>query len=422
MAPWPSWIPTSGSSPPRARPATRTAFRTCPLCEAGCGLEVTVARDDDGVERVTRIRGDRDDVFSHGFICPKGSTLRQLHDDPDRLRQPVVKRDGVFVEVGWDEAFAEVERLLGGVIEAHGREALGAYVGNPNAHNLGALLFLKPVLRALGTTNLFSASTVDQRPKEISSGLMFGAPLTVPVPDLDRTDHLLLLGANPVESNGSLATAPDWPGRLKAIRERGGRLVVVDPRRTKTAALADEWVAIRPGTDALLLAALVATLVEEGLVDPGAAGPHLAGVDEACAAVAPFTAEAVAAATGIAADDDPPPRPRPGRRAHRRGLRPHRHHDRRVRHHRLLAGRRAQRPHRQPRPPRRGHVHPPGGRLAHHAGRARHRSGPPARQAAQPGAGPGRVAGRAARLGPRRGDRHAGRAEASLSNIPSHSR
>ena len=282
-------------------PATRTAFRTCPLCEAGCGLEVTVVRDDDGAERVTRIRGDRDDVFSHGFICPKGSTLRQLHEDPDRLRMPVVKRDGVFVEVGWDEAFAEVERLLGGVIEAHGREALGAYVGNPNAHNLGALLFLKPVLRALGTTNLFSASTVDQRPKEISAGLMFGTPLSVPVPDLDRTDHLLLLGANPLESNGSLATAPDWPGRLEAIRARGGRLVVVDPRRTRTAAVADEWVAIRPGTDALLLAALVATLVEEGLVAPGTAGPHLAGVDEACAAVAPFTAEAVAPATGIPA-------------------------------------------------------------------------------------------------------------------------
>jgi anaerobic selenocysteine-containing dehydrogenase len=283
-------------------PATRTAFRTCPLCEAGCGLEVTVARDDDGAERVTRIRGDRDDVFSHGFICPKGSTLRQLHEDPDRLRQPVVKRDGAFVEVGWDEAFAEVERLLGGVIEAHGREALGAYVGNPNAHNLGALLFLKPVLRALGTPNVFSASTVDQRPKEISAGLMFGTPLSVPVPDLDRTDHLLLLGANPVESNGSLATAPDWPGRLKAIRERGGRLVVVDPRRTRTAALADEWVAIRPGTDALLLAALVATLVEEGLVAAGAAGPHLTGLAEVEAAVAPFTAEAVAAATGLDAE------------------------------------------------------------------------------------------------------------------------
>lgn len=281
---------------------TRTAFRTCPLCEAGCGLEITVAREDDGSERVTRIRGDRDDVFSHGFICPKGSTLRQLHEDPDRLRAPVVKRDGVFVEVTWDEAFAEVEARLGGVIEAHGRDAVAAYVGNPNAHNLGAILFLKPVLKALGSSNVFSASTVDQRPKEISAGLMFGTPLTVPVPDLDRTDHLLLLGANPVESNGSLATAPDWPGRLKAIRERGGTIVVVDPRRTRTADLADEWVAVRPGTDALLLAGIACTLVDEGLVALGPLAAHVSGLDEATAALAPFTAEAVAGPTGIDAD------------------------------------------------------------------------------------------------------------------------
>jgi anaerobic selenocysteine-containing dehydrogenase len=278
---------------------TRTAFRTCPLCEAGCGLEVTVVRDDDGEERVTRIRGDRDDVFSHGFICPKGSTLRQLHEDPDRLRRPLVRRDGELVEVGWDEAFAEVDRLLSEVTERHGRDALAVYVGNPNAHNLSALVYLRPLLRALGTSNVFSASTVDQRPKEISSALMFGAGLTVPVPDIDRTDHLLLLGANPVESNGSLATAPDWPGRLEALRARGGRLVVVDPRRTRTADLADEWVPIRPGTDALLLAAMVTTLAEEGLVDLGTAGPHLAGVDEAIAALATFTPEAVADATGI---------------------------------------------------------------------------------------------------------------------------
>lgn len=283
--------------------ATRTAFRTCPLCEAGCGLEITVARDDDGTERVTRIRGDRDDVFSRGFICPKGSTLRQLHDDPDRLRRPVVKRDGAFVEVGWDEAFAEVDRLLSGVVAAHGREALAAYVGNPNAHNLGALLYLKPLLRALGTPHVFSASTVDQRPKEISAGLMFGAPLSVPVPDIDRTHHLLILGANPFESNGSLATAPDWPGRLAAIRERGGRVVVVDPRRTRTAEAADEWVAVRPGTDALLLAGIATTLWEEGLADPGPAGAHLAGLDEVRTALAPFRAEAVAPATGVAADD-----------------------------------------------------------------------------------------------------------------------
>src|SRR6476661_7866558 len=144
--------------------AVRTAIRTCPLCEAGCGLEISL----DG-HRVTRIRGDRDDVFSHGFICPKGSTLRQLHEDPDRLRAPLVRKDGELVEVGWDEALAAVEALFDRVVGAHGRDALGVYVGNPNAHNLGALLYLKPLLKALGTRNVFSASTVDQRPKELSS-------------------------------------------------------------------------------------------------------------------------------------------------------------------------------------------------------------------------------------------------------------
>jgi anaerobic selenocysteine-containing dehydrogenase len=274
------------------------AFRTCPLCEAGCGLELTVR--DGGV---TRIRGDRDDVFSHGFICPKGSTLRQLHDDPDRLRRPRVRRDGELVEASWDEAFAAVEAGLGAVIERHGREALGVYVGNPNAHNLSALLFLKPMLKALGTRNVFSASTVDQRPKELACAWMFGGGLSVPVPDVDRTDFLLILGANPYASNGSLATAPDWPGRIEAMRARGGRLVVVDPRRSRTAQEADRHLAIRPGTDALLLAALVTTLAAEGLVDPGDAGPWTVGLDDAIAALAPFTPDAVAPAVGIDAEE-----------------------------------------------------------------------------------------------------------------------
>jgi anaerobic selenocysteine-containing dehydrogenase len=281
--------------------ATRTAFRTCPLCEAGCGLEIGLAAagNGHGGERVTRIRGDREDVFSHGFICPKGSTLKQLHEDPDWLRRPLVKRDGVFVEVGWDEAFAEVEARLLPIIEEHGRDAAAIYVGNPNAHSLAGLLYLRPLIRALGTTNMYSASTVDQRPKEISSGLMFGGALTVPVPDVDRTDFLLMLGANPYESNGSLATAPDWPGRLEALIERGGTLVVVDPRRTKTAAVASRHLAIRPGADPFLLMALVNVLAAEGLVDTGAAGEYVAGVDEVLAVAEPFTPEAVAEVTGV---------------------------------------------------------------------------------------------------------------------------
>ncbi|HUR76995.1 MAG TPA: molybdopterin-dependent oxidoreductase [Acidimicrobiales bacterium] len=275
---------------------TRTAYRTCPLCEAGCGLEITVEDD-----KVTRIRGDMADVFSHGFICPKGSTLKDLHDDPDRLRTPLIKRDGEFVEATWDEAWAEIATRLQVVIDSHGRESLGAYVGNPNAHNIGAGLFLRGLLKSLGTANVFSASTVDQRPKEISAGLMFGG-FTVPVPDLDRTDFLLMLGANPYASNGSLATAPDWPGRLEAIVARGGELVVVDPRRTRTAETATQWLAVRPGADAHLLAAIANVLVADGLVDLGAVADHVHGLDEVCAALAPFTPEAVADVVGVTAE------------------------------------------------------------------------------------------------------------------------
>jgi anaerobic selenocysteine-containing dehydrogenase len=250
-------------------------------------------------EEVARIRGDLDDVFSKGYICPKGSTLGVLHDDPDRLRRPLVKRDGAFVEVSWPEAWAEVDRRFRAVIDTHGRAAVGAYVGNPNAHNIGALLYLKAFLKSLGTPNLFSASTVDQRPKEIAAGLLFGGALTVPVPDVDRTDFLLCLGANPFASNGSLATAPDWPGRLERLVARGGQLVVVDPRRTRTAEAATQWVAIRPGTDAHLLAALANVIAADGLVDTGLLADHLEGLADVIAALAPFTPEAVAPVTGI---------------------------------------------------------------------------------------------------------------------------
>jgi anaerobic selenocysteine-containing dehydrogenase len=282
--------------------ATRTAFRTCPLCEAGCGLEIGLRQGADGAEAVGRIRGDREDVFSHGFICPKGSTLRQLHEDPDWLRRPLIRRDGRLVECTWDEAFAEVARRLPAVTEEHGRDAVAIYVGNPNAHALAGLLYLRPLIRALGTTNVYSASTVDQRPKEIASGLMFGGALTVPVPDVDRTDFLLMLGANPYASNGSLATAPDWPGRIEALLARGGTLVVVDPRRSRTAEVASQHVAIRPGADAFLLMALVNVLAAEGLVDTGPAGDFLTGLDEVLVAAEPFTPEAVAPATGVDPD------------------------------------------------------------------------------------------------------------------------
>ena len=283
--------------------STRTAFRTCPLCEAGCGLEISVARDADGRERVTRIRGDRADVFSKGFICPKGSTLRQLHDDPDRVRRPLVKRNGEHVEVDWPEAWAEVERGLLGVIERHGRQSVGVYLGNPGAHNLSAMTYNRTLLQALGTKQRFSASTVDQMPRQVAAAYVFGGAVTVPVPDLDRTDHLVVIGANPYASNGSLCTAPDFPGRIEAMRARGGKLVVIDPRRSRTAEEADEWLAIRPGTDALLLAAMVQVIAAEGLVRvPTHVAAHVRGLDAVIDACSSFTPESVAAATGLDAD------------------------------------------------------------------------------------------------------------------------
>ncbi len=274
----------------------RVAYRTCPLCEATCGLEITLDGDE-----VVRIRGDRDDVFSYGFICPKGSTLKQLEADPDRLRAPQMKADGTWKTVSWDEAFAEVDRRLMAIIETHGRDAVGLFLGNPNVHTMAGGLYLKPFARALGSRNVFSASTVDQMPKHVSSALLFGHPQSIPVPDLDRTDYLLMLGADPWESNGSLATAPDFPGRLHAIQERGGRFVVVDPRRSRTAQEADEHLFIRPGTDALWLMAIINELFAEGLVSLGHLDGAISGLDDVALTADPYTPEAVAGITGIPA-------------------------------------------------------------------------------------------------------------------------
>jgi anaerobic selenocysteine-containing dehydrogenase len=273
-----------------------SSYRICPLCEACCGLEV---RHRDG--RVTAIRGAADDVFSAGYICPKGFALKDLHEDPDRLRRPLVKRNGAFVEVGWDEAFEEIERRLVPLLQAHGRDAAGVSLGNPSAHKMGVLLYIGHLLKALGTKNVFSASTLDQMPKQLSSGLMFGHWLSIPVPDIERTDLLVVIGANPMASNGSLWTVPDFRAKAKALRARGGRLVVIDPRRTETAEVADEHLFVRPGSDAFLLAAIAHTLLDEKLVRTGRLTPHLSGLEALPAALAPFAPEAVAERCAIAA-------------------------------------------------------------------------------------------------------------------------
>jgi anaerobic selenocysteine-containing dehydrogenase len=288
---------------PSAGPgATRTTFRTCPLCEATCGLEITI---EDG--RVRRIRGDREDVFSHGFICPKGSTLKQLHDDPDRLRAPVARRgvdaDGapVFEAVGWDEAFRIVDQKLGAVRDEHGKEAVAIYLGNPMAHVLAGATHTRQLIRAIGSKSRYSASTVDQIPRQVASSWLYGSAC-VPVPDLDRTDLLVIIGANPYASNGSLCTAPDFPGRIEAIQARGGKVVVVDPRVSRTAETADQHIAVRPGTDAALLAAVVHVILDEGLGSMGPATSLVSGLDALRPLLDRFGPDDIARFTGVAAD------------------------------------------------------------------------------------------------------------------------
>lgn len=271
--------------------------RICPLCEACCGLELKV-RD----SKVISIRGHDSDVFSAGYICPKGVALKDLHEDPDRLRTPLVKRNGEFVPASWDEAFAEIERRLPPILAQHGRQAGAISVGNPSAHKIGLLLYFSRLAKALGSRNVFSASTLDQMPKQLSSGLMFGHWLSIAVPDITRCDFLLVLGANPLASNGSLWTVPDFKGKAKALQARGGKLVVIDPRRTETAAMADAHHFIRPGADVFLLLGLVHTLFEEKLVRLGRLAPLVNGVDAVEAAVKGFSAEVVAPRCGIAAD------------------------------------------------------------------------------------------------------------------------
>jgi anaerobic selenocysteine-containing dehydrogenase len=284
---------------------TRVVQRICPLCEACCGLSLTVAGS--GAQaRVIAIRGDEEDVFSHGYVCPKAVALKDLEDDPDRLRQPLIKRDGRFVEASWDEAYAEIARRLPPLVAEHGRDALAFTLGNPNVHRLGLGLYVQRLLRAAGSRNVFSASTLDQMPRQLASGWIYGHPLTVPVPDIDHCDFLLMLGANPMASNGSMWTVPDFRGRAKAMRARGGSIVVVDPRRSETAAIADEHHFIRPGTDVFLLLGMLHTLFDEGLVQPGRLAQFLAGADSGIealqAAVAPYGAERMAARCGVPAE------------------------------------------------------------------------------------------------------------------------
>lgn len=273
-------------------------YRACNLCEAICGI--VIETDDAGA--IQSIRGDRDDPFSRGHICPKAVALQDVHNDPDRLRHPMCRTATGFERIGWDEAFDEVAERLQQVQRAHGPDAVAIYVGNPTVHNYGSLLYGIPLLKALGTKNRYSATSVDQLPHHFAAHQMFGHQLLIPIPDVDRTDFLLIIGANPAVSNGSLMTAPGIKDRIKAIRARGGTVVVIDPRHTRTAKLADQHLFIRPGTDAALLAALIHTLFDEDRVGLGRLADFTDGLDTVREQVREFSAERVGAMTGIEAE------------------------------------------------------------------------------------------------------------------------
>jgi anaerobic selenocysteine-containing dehydrogenase len=274
-------------------------YRVCTLCEAMCGLEITHVGGE-----VLGIRGDEADHFSRGHICPKGNALQDLHDDPERIRHPLRRTaDGTFERVDWDEALDDIADRIIAIQRQHGRDAVGFYLGNPSAHHLGAGLTLFQLAAALKTHNRFSATSQDQLPQSLAALKLFGHLALFPIPDIDRTDLFLCLGGNPLASNGSLMSAPGFRHRVRELQERGGRFVVIDPRRTESAKVADEHVFIRPGTDAWLMLAMLNVLFEEGFADLGAAAAYVDGLDELARHATDFTPEDAAEVTGIAADD-----------------------------------------------------------------------------------------------------------------------
>lgn len=275
--------------------------RACHLCEAICGLNIEISHEPDGTARISSIKGDPDDPFSRGHICPKAVALQDIQHDPDRLRQPHKRVGEQWQAIGWDEAFALAADKLWAIQQAHGRNAVAVYQGNPSVHNYGLMTHSNYFLGLLKTRNRFSATSVDQLPQHLTSHLMYGHGLLLPIPDIDQTQFMLILGGNPLASNGSIMTVPDVEKRLKALRARGGRLVVVDPRRSETAAMADQHLFVRPGGDAALLGGLLHTLFDEDL----ARGTHLPvnGLQQVREAIAPFSAEAMSAHCGIDAAD-----------------------------------------------------------------------------------------------------------------------
>ncbi|MCH7973899.1 MAG: molybdopterin-dependent oxidoreductase [Bacteroidetes bacterium] len=275
---------------------TRTHFRTCNLCEAMCGIAIDLEDN-----KIIKIRGDKDDPFSKGFICPKAVALQDIYNDPDRLKHPVRRVNGNWEKISWQEAFDEVTSKIKEIQRKYGRNSVGIYQGNPTVHNSGTMLFAPLFFRTLRTKNRFSATSVDQLPHHIASYFMFGNQLMLPIPDIDRTDYFLILGANPIASNGSMMTAPGFVNRLKELQNRGGKFVVIDPRKTETAAKADEHHFIIPGSDVFFLLAILNTVFKDKLSTPGRLLNFTEGLEDVKDIVSDFPPESVEQRTGISA-------------------------------------------------------------------------------------------------------------------------
>ncbi len=276
--------------------ASKTHYSTCTLCEAMCGIEVKTQG-----QEILSIKGDRENPFSQGYICPKASALKDLYDDPDRLRTPVRKEGDKWIAISWEEAFSLTAKKLHSIQQAHGNNSVGIYLGNPNSHNMGAMLFGPYFYRALSTHNRYSATSVDQLPHHIVCRKLFGHMSQIPIPDIDHTDHFMIIGGNPLASNGSIMTVPNVKKRLKGIQKRGGKIVVIDPKQSETADISCEHHFIKPGSDVLLLLAMINTLYRKNLTNCDAIKQYIPDIDAVENYTAPYTPERVALHTGISA-------------------------------------------------------------------------------------------------------------------------
>ncbi|MFT6330747.1 MAG: anaerobic selenocysteine-containing dehydrogenase [Bermanella sp.] len=271
-------------------------YSTCTLCEAMCGIEVTtIGRE------ILSIVGDKKNPFSEGHVCPKAMALKDLYDDPDRIKMPLEKTASGWQEIPWDEALDKVANGLFQIQQQYGVESVATYLGNPNAHNMGSILYGPYFYRSLQSHNRFSATSVDQLPHHIVSRKLFGHQSQIPIPDIDRTQYFMIIGGNPLASNGSIMTVPHIKRRLKAIQSRQGKVVVIDPKQSETADMSSEHHFIKPGTDALLLLAMINTVFATNKEAPARLlefAPQLLDVKDY---ILPYTPHKVATKIGMTA-------------------------------------------------------------------------------------------------------------------------